>query len=328
MYSARLYCVLLPVLMIEALSACVAFAADAPPRPDFAGTKAGQTRKDNWLGTTLVWVPPGNFTMGSPKGEKDRDVDEDQVEVTLTKGFWLGQHEVTQAEWQRVMQTTPWRDQKNVKEGDDYPATYVSWDDAVKFCEKLTETERQAGRVPSDWHYTLPTEAQWEWACRAGTKSRFSFGDNDANLAEYAWFDKNADDAGEKYAHRVGQKRANGYGLYDMHGNVWEWCQDRYAKELAGGTDPQGPSTGSFRVYRGGSRFGTAGFCRSANRRDNSPGIGASILGFRVAAVLHAAPPAKAPPRDFAGTKAGQPRNDNGLKMKLIWCPPEAAHPL
>jgi formylglycine-generating enzyme required for sulfatase activity len=133
--------------------------------------------------------------------------------VTLTKGFWLGQHEVTQAEWQRVMQTTPWRGEPYVKEGDEYPATYVSWDDAVKFCEQLTETERQAGRVPSDWQYTLPTEAQWEWAWRAGTKSRFSFGDNDSNLVEYAWFDKNADDAGKKYAHRVGQKRENGYGF-------------------------------------------------------------------------------------------------------------------
>ena len=255
-------------------------------RPDtFAGTRAGQTRTDNRLNLALVWIPPGDFTMGSPKEEKDHAYDENQVQVTLTKGFWLGQHEVTQAEWQRVMQTAPWNGKDYVKEGDDYPATYVSWNDAMKFCEKLTETERQAGRLPSDWQYALPTEAQWEYACRAGTKSRFSFGDDDSHLEDYAWFNKNALDAGERYAHRVGQKKAIGYGLYDMHGNVLEWCQDRWAKELAGGTDPQGPSTGSVRVLRGGCWWLTASDCRSAGRSWNLPYSRGDTTGFRVAAV-------------------------------------------
>jgi sulfatase modifying factor 1 len=249
------------------------------------GTRAGQTRDDNGLKTKLVWIPPGDFTMGSPKDEKGRNDDENQVQVTLSKGFWLGQYEVTQSEWQRVMQTTPWSEKDNVKEGDSYPATYASWDDAVKFCEKLTEQERTAGRLPEGWSYTLPTEAQWEYACRAGTKSRFSFGDDDSDLEEYAWFYKNAPHTGERYAHLVGQKKANSWGLFDMHGNVCEWCRDRYAKELAGGTDPLGPSTGSGRVYRGGCWDDPAGYCGSAYRNWFAPARRDILVGFRLAAV-------------------------------------------
>jgi sulfatase modifying factor 1 len=222
--------------------------------------------------------------MGSPKDEKGRSPDdEDQVQVTLTRGFWLGQHEVTQSEWRRVMQTAPWSGEDYVKEGDNYPATYVSWEDAMKFCQKLTDQERIAGRLPVDWEYSLPTEAQWEYACRGGAKSRYSFGDDESDLGEYAWFDKNALDIGEKYAHTVGQKKANAWGLYDMHGNVWEWCRDCYADKLVGGADPQGPSTDSDRVFRGGSWSDTSGDCRSASRGRSTPGDRSYDRGFRVA---------------------------------------------
>jgi formylglycine-generating enzyme required for sulfatase activity len=219
--------------------------------PSFVGTKAGQVREDNGLKMKLVWCPPGQFTMGSPNDEKGHLLDETQVPVTLTNGFWLGEHEVTQAEWKHVMKTSPWSGTIYVKEGDDYPATYLTWDDAMKFCEKLTETERGARRLPRGWKYTLPTEAQWEYACRAGTKSRFSFGDDESNLGDYAWFAKNAWHAGEKYAHLVGQKKPNAFGFYDMHGNQRDWCRDWYGDKLVGGTDPQGPSAGSQRVFRG-----------------------------------------------------------------------------
>ena len=194
--------------------------------------------------------------MGSPGYEKGHFADEKQVHVSLSRGFWLGQHEVTQAEWQRVMHTAPWSGNTFVKEGNDYPAACVSWDDAMKFCEKLTDQERAAGRLPLEWKYTLPTEAQWEYACRAGTKSRFSFGDDQSELSDYAWWGGVEDDGnvkGEHYPHVVGQKRANPFRLYDMHGNVLEWCSDYYAEHLAGGTDPQGPSKGSTRVLRGGA---------------------------------------------------------------------------
>ncbi len=253
----------------------------------FAGSRAGQTRNDNGLSATMVWIPPGDFTMGSPQSEKDHFDNEDQVQVSLSKGFWLGQHPVTQAEWQRFMRKNPWSGKIGEKEGDDYPATYVSWHTAMKFCERLTDTERQADRLPWDWQYTLPTEAQWEYACRAGTKSRFSFGDDDVDLSDYGWWraldDGNA--KSEPYAHRVGQKKANPWGLSDMHGNVWEWCRNWYAKELAGGTDPQGPSQGSDRALRGGSWNNHARLCRSASRVGLRPDYRMSSQGFRVAAV-------------------------------------------
>jgi formylglycine-generating enzyme required for sulfatase activity len=251
----------------------------------FAGTQASQPRDDNILKTKLVWIQPGEFTMGSPKDEKDRRKDEDQVHVTLTKGFWLGQHEVTQSEWQHVMQTTPWRSANNVKEGNDIPATYVSWDDAMKFCETLTNQEHIASRLPQGWKYTLPTEAQWEYAGRAGAKSRFSFGDDESELGNNAWFAKNAKDAGEAYAHSVGQKRPNSWGLNDIHGNVWEWCSNCYVKELSGGTDPNETSGSPNRVLRGGSWTAMASNCRLAYRGWRTPDNRADWLGFRVAAV-------------------------------------------
>ncbi len=268
----------------------------SPVKPEFTsgssatygGTTTGQVRKNNGLNTPLAWIPPGGFTMGSAKDEKDRAEDENQVQVTLTKGFWLGQHEVTQAEWQRLMETTPWSGKEYVKEGDDYPATNVSWDDATKFCEKLTEMERSAGRLPEGWKYTLPTEAQWEYACRAGTKSRFSFGDDESDLSDYAWWGGivgNGNAKNEQYAHLVGQKRANPWGLFDMHGNVYEWCRDWYAEKLAGGTDPQGPSEGSDRVGRGGGWNRAARGCRSAYRIEYPPGGRSDFVGFRVAAI-------------------------------------------
>jgi formylglycine-generating enzyme required for sulfatase activity len=255
-----------------------------PQQPgSLAGSLAGQLREVS--GLKLVWIPAGSFTMGSPQDEKDRSSNEGPVSVTLTKGFWLGRHEVTQAEWQRVMRTTPWSGKGFVKEGDDYPATYVSWDDAVEFCKKLTESERGAGRLPANWGYTLPTEAQWEYACRAGSTSRYSFGDDESDLSGYAWFHKNAYAAGEKYAHQVGKKKANAWGLHDMHGNGWEWCRDFNAGKLPGGLDPEVSAGGSDRVIRGGSWDFTARLCRSAYRCGNTPADRSEHMGFRLAAV-------------------------------------------
>ena len=159
----------------------------------------------------------------------------------------------------------------------DGPATFVSWEDAVDFCRKLTEQEHQSGRLPETWEYRLPTEAQWEYACRAGTTSRYSFGEEESELDHYAWFDENAWDQDEQYAHPVGRKQPNPWGLFDMHGNVWEWCRDWYADKLPGGRDPEVTRKGSYRVFRGGCWYFSAGFCRSANRSRGSP----SFRGFR-----------------------------------------------
>ena len=181
---------------------------------------------------------------------------------------------------------------EHVKEGADYPASYISHgdagdgkleaDSASDFCDLLTEQERKAGRLPAGWKYSLPTAAQWEYACRAGTTTTFSFGDNENRLNEYGWFDKNANSVGESYAHRVGLKQPNDWGLLDMHGNLWEWCHDWYQEKLRGGCDPVVNSGSSFRVFRGGCWSNSAAICRAAYRSGYEPANRNYYLGFRV----------------------------------------------
>ena len=167
----------------------------------------------------------------------------------------------------------------------DYPATCVSLYDATRFCEKLTDLERKAGKLKANEEYRLPTEAEWEYACRAGTTTAFSFGDDQKQLGDYAWFKANVVNIDEKYAHKVGMKKPNPCGLYDMHGNVWEWCSDWYNSELSGGVDPAGPKAGwvATRVLRGGCWRGSPGDCRSDNRFNLVPSLRRNDLGFRVA---------------------------------------------
>ena len=258
----------------------------ATPLPDAATVKQTLTPAqlavgdpiENSIGMVLVPIPAGEFLMGSPETEPGRqDNSELQHQVTLTKPFLLGVHEVTQGQWQAVMDTTPWKGKQYVKEGDDYPATYVSWNDAVEFCRQLSEKE--------GLEYRLPTESEWEYACRAGTTTGYSFGDDASQLGEYAWYREKKDRRSwPQYAHTVGQKKPNPWGLYDMHGNVWEWCSDwhgDYPSESV--TDPAGPSSGSSRVIRGGAWFSSAEQCRSAFRLRESPSIVGNSLGFRVA---------------------------------------------
>ena len=244
---------------------------------------AGEPRESvtNSIGMELIELTAGKFTMGSPAGEKNRFDDEARVSVTLTQSFGLGKTEVTQGQWKSVMGTEPWDGQDFVKADKDCPATYVSWDDVTKFCQKLTEIERKSGKLKADEEYRLPTEAEWEYASRAGTETAYSFGDDEKQLGEYAWFDSNT--AGEQYTHKVGLKKSNPWGLHDMHGNVAEWCSDWYDGKLIGGTDPVVPEWGSFRVYRGGSWWIGPGCCRSAYRDSRVPSSRYYILGFRVA---------------------------------------------
>ena len=236
---------------------------------------------ENSIGMVLVPIPAGQFLMGSPSSERNRDENETQHEVTLTQPFYLGETEVTQGQWKAVVGTQPWKGKPWVKEGDAYPATYVSWKDAVAFCEKLSTKEGET--------YRLPTEAEWEYACRAGTTTAYSFGDDEALLGESAWFDENSRNLGQNYAHQVRQKKSNPWGLFDMHGNVGEWCGERYAKyQYSHGsvTAPLGSSPGSSRTYRGGSWLVYSFNCRSATRsRINADGR-YDVLGFRV---LHSA---------------------------------------
>jgi formylglycine-generating enzyme required for sulfatase activity len=220
------------------------------------------------IGMEFKLIPAGTFTMGDASG----DDDETPHEVTLTQPFKMGVHEVTQAQYEQVMGVNP-----STFKGANNPVEMVSWEDAVEFCRRLSElpAEKAAGNV-----YRLPTEAEWEYACRAGTTTKYSFGDDDSGLGDYAWHSENSD----KKPHPVGSKLPNAWGLYDMHGNVSEWCQDWYVDYPSGSvTDPRGATSGSYRVLRGGSWPYTAGDCRSAGRNGFFlPSDRSSFLGFRV----------------------------------------------
>ena len=270
------------------------------PKPDLLiapfGKQAANARQAAWakhlqtdvtitnsIGMKMTLIPPGEFMMGSPESEKDRYDDEQQHRVQISKPYYVGTTEVTQDQWERVMGTTPWKGKDYVKVGADYPTSIVSWDDAREYCRKLSEKE---GRT-----YRLPTEAEWEYACRSGNLNSYCFGShNTTTLQEYAWFDENADAIGDEYAHRVAQKRANFFGLYDMHGNVYEWCSDWYDENYYGSlagkltVDPEGPASGSSRVLRGGSWRSDPQYARSALRNRHTPtdrfnrGIGFRIV--------------------------------------------------
>jgi formylglycine-generating enzyme required for sulfatase activity len=246
----------------------------------------------------MVFILPGTFRMGSPTNEVDRSGDWEgpQTAVTIRRGFWMGQYEATQGEYLAVMGSNPswFNGDRTAQGGLNYgvdlnrPVEMVSWHDATNYCGQLTQQERAVGRIATNCLYRLPTEAEWEYACRGWTSTRFSYGDDPdyTNLANYAWY---RDNPGAVYTtHPVGQKLPNPWGLYDMHGNVLEWCQDWWEYSLPGGIalDPQGPATGEVRVLRSGyvSYFGInlPPYCRSASRDYNGPDARIRYIGFRV----------------------------------------------
>ena len=230
----------------------------------------------------LVWIVAGKFTMGSPVSDGDADFQETpQTQVTLSHGFWIGKHEVTQEDYLAVTGLNPSKFTGDLTR----PVEKVNWQEAVDYCVKLTERERQAGRLPAGHVYRLPTEAEWEYACRAGTATRFSYSDDSsyAELGSYGWFFNNGGFA----SHTIGQKTANPWGLFDMHGNVAEWCQNWDGLYPGGSvTDPKGPATGSFKVCRGGSFGVAARICRSAARDLYSPAFHYDNVGLRVVLAL------------------------------------------
>ncbi len=244
----------------------------------------------------MSWIPPGGFAMGSPSDELDRDLDEGPpTQMVIPAGFWMGRHEVTQAEYVALMGQNPSQYQY---EGEAlHPVEKVSWHDAMDYCRRLTERERQAGNIAEDHVYRLPTEAEWEYACRAGTTSRFSFGDDPgyAAVRDHVWYSRNSDST----THPVGTKRPNARGLHDMHGNVLEWCLDAWRGTLPGGaqTNLVVLPEGTLRAVRGGSWLYDARYARSANRDSYGALVRCSDLGFRV--VL--APVAGSPAGDAPG---------------------------
>jgi sulfatase modifying factor 1 len=270
---------------------------EAEPEPStFTGSKAGEER--GVAGVKLCWCPAGKFTMGSPPNEPERRPGEDQVAVTLTRGFWMGKYEVTQGQWKRVIGMLPGELTAELPEGDDYPLGNVNFAEAEAFCQKLTELGRKSDDLAEGWEFRLPTEAQWEYACRAGTTTATAFGDQlgskQANVKNKPYNGgEEAPSLGK--AAKVGSYPANPWGLHDMHGNLVEWCRDWYHAKLPGGEDPDlydGKATatanrdGTFsRSRRGSAWTDNAWASRSAFRQRFEPERRADHIGFRVVAV-------------------------------------------
>lgn len=280
-------------LLTAALSGGIAAAQS--PQNAFRGARAGDRR--NVEGVRLCWCPPGRFLMGSPSSEPGHRPDEAQVEVELSRGYWMAEFEASQGEWKRFVGDFP--DKQPTAEfglGDTFPVYWVNYAQAENFCERLTARAHSSGMLPETWQFRLPTEAQWEYACRAGTTTMTAYGDrlgmNQAN------FKGQPLGGGKKLlaanrATPVGRYRGNAWGLCDMHGNIFEWCRDWYHARLPGGMDPDLSETlgeqngdGTYsRCRRGGAWNDPGEFCRSAFRLRYEPERNSDHIGFRVAAV-------------------------------------------
>ncbi len=263
----------------EASSSSVA----TPPASAAAGASGGiedvPETFTNSVGMTFVRIAAGSFLMGTSDEEIEALIkrypdthlgwfedERPQHSVTISEPFWMGTHPVTQVQWEAVMGDNPSRFKGDLSR----PVEQVSWDDVQQFLERLSASD---GRT-----YTLPSEAQWEYTCRAGSSGAYCFGDDVSQLGDYAWYQENS---GHR-THPVGKKQANAWGLYDMHGNVWEWCQDFYGDYLASAAqDPSGPDAGAFRVIRGGGWDDPALLARAACRYAVGPAYRDDGLGFR-----------------------------------------------
>ena len=231
----------------------------------------------------LEYIAPGEFQMGSPNSENGRENDETQHVVRLTKAFFMSATETTQADYARITGESPWQGKPHVQEDDDCPAIYVSYEDiTTKYIPQLNRVERKIGFLPDGWAYRLPTEAEWEYAARAGSESAWCFGNAKSGLGEYAWFDKNSWSIGSTFAHKVWRRQANPWGLYDMHGNCWEWTCDRYQNYPGTSTTDPHVTEGESIVVRGGGVIDSARWTRSAARSKQSPSSRHYHLGFRV----------------------------------------------
>jgi len=258
-------CGLILCCALVLVSACDRSKTHAPKTDSASGQFLTQTSLVPL--TNMVLIKAGSFTRMRQR-------------ITLTSDFWIGRFEVTQGEYSSAMGKNPSHFQGDTN----CPVEKISYFGALEYCAHVSQRERDAGRLPLAYEYRLPTEAEWEYACRAGSTNFYSFGD-DAGVADrYAWTLDNS----EAKTHPVGQKLPNAWGLYDMHGNVWEWCQDWFTnfphQDLQ---DPRGPAEGKFKVFRGGSWTHPVELARAANRFMMSPSNGIYFVGFRLALSQH-----------------------------------------
>jgi len=263
------------------LSFCLLTRADGAADPEITVDLPG--------GATMafVWIEPDTFTMGStPELEEALrikrlwrphfSIAQPAHAVTITRGFYLGKYEITQGQWESAMGTTPWSDKDQVMDDPACPASYLSWEDAHQLAQRLNA-------AAGDSLYRLPTEAEWEFACQAGTATTWSFGADASQLGDYAWFRGNAMDGDRGYARPVGTREPSPWGLYDMHGNLAEWVQDWHAPYTEESQeDPQGPAVGVERVFRGGHYYIQAPYTRSAFRYHYPPGYRGNAVGARL----------------------------------------------
>ena len=262
--------------------------APKPTQSSASTPRTDQTYTVNGISFKMVYVQGGTFTMGCTSEQGgDCDDDEKPIHSVTLSDFFIGETEVTQALWESVMGTTV-REQRDKAEpfwsmrgeGGSYPMYYVSWNEAVEFCNKLNEKLRS--QLPSGCRFALPTEAQWEYAARGGNKSRHYKYAGSNNVGDVAWYTDNSSSA----THPVKGKQANELGLYDMNGNVWEWCEDwKGSYSSSAQSDPKGPSSGSDRVLRGGGWNGNAGSCRVSYRNNYNPDFRYNFIGFRLTLV-------------------------------------------
>lgn len=291
------------LLLLGALAACQAGPPSTPidasshfatPSP-FDGIHAGEER--TVAGVALCWCPAGRFRMGSPRSELERRPGENQVEVMLTKGFWMAKFETTQGDWKRRMGDLPGPLTAELPAGDAYPAGNVNFAEAEAYCKALTESAHQAGELPADWEFRLPTEAEWEYACRAGTTTATAFGNSlSSTQANFKGAPYNGGAPGPSLgkAAEVGSYPPNAWGIHDMHGNIYEWCRDWYHAQLPGGVDPDlyaawDTATKSehgdrSRSRRGGCWTDEGWPCRTAFRLRFEPERRYDHIGFRIVA--------------------------------------------
>ncbi len=291
---------------------------DPGPQPNPLADEKQPDEITNGVGMRLKLIKPGKFLMGSPNDEPGRLNNEGpQHEVEITKAFYMGVYPVTRGQFAAFVEddgyqteaekagTSTWRNPgiPSYNQTDDDPVVEVSWNDAVRFYQWLSNKEKKT--------YALPTEAEWEYACRAGTTTAYSFGDDPRALGEYAWYEDNSG----SHTHRVGGKKPNPWGLYDLHGNVWQWCADSWGKYQEGSIkDPKGDDNGASRVLRGSSWINEPRHCRSADRSGDTPGYRSVYGGFRV--VLRSAPeppPPDSPPAPTPPGTAPDPPLDPAL---------------
>ena len=288
-------------ILVAILFACNCFADDKPSPPKTI---------TNSIGMELVLIPAGEFVMGIPEQYRDAYPPH---RVKISKSFYLAKTELTQGEWVKVIGSKPWKDNIFVKEGANYPATYMNWNDAVFYCRLLSEKEGK--------RYRLPTEAEWEYACRAGTTTAFNFGDDEHLLSDYGWWKGNkSNDVRELFAHEVSQLRPNAWGLYDMHGNVSEWCDDWYAGDYYKRSpliDPRGFKRGTLHVHRGGGWSSEAALCKSSARDayKKMGDTGRYDIGFRIALETDDSTPIT------KDTPPTPPTFNNSLGMTLVKIP-------